>query len=549
MKAAAWACLLLILTFLAPSFAQEGGDQRIPRAALVEDVRQLADIIETSHPDPYSHGGGRIRFHYRLHALLNAIPADGMTKDDFIRLLRPFVAAVGDQHTSIYTDYAVDNAAPGGLPFVFGVVEKDLFVQIPFVESDLEYYGSMLLSVEGVTVRELVDRFKRLEACENDYFALREFARGRLLFEPYLHELVPEWVDRSKVEFQLRRPSGAIETVTRKLPIGLSGPLSFADSAVELPKTDDSGFLWDFIDPLEQGTKIAYLRVDHMQEYREAKEMALAGGTGSYSTEELQATPSATESFRGLVSEMKASNTQTLVIDIRNNGGGNYMMAPILVYFLYGRDVLSSVSKAPARSGGGHGDRYSPLYLETRGNVTIESINEGRAVPLREGDINFSTIFADLENDSEVNPERIKGYMKAATFFAEYRKGEFSGFYCPPNVVVLMTPWTSSSGLDMALYLYRSGATLVGTPSAQAPNSWGNLLEWQLDHSGIKGEVASAFDIAFGDDPEKGRVLPLHHPLTYETLASYDFDRNAEFLYAMEVLKEKKRTDRGEEGD
>ena len=90
----------------------------------------------------------------------------------------------------------------------------------------------------------------------------------------------------------------------------------------------------------------------------------------------------------------------------------------------------------------------------------------------------------------------------------------------------------------MALYLYRSGATLVGTPSAQAPNSWGNLLEWRLNHSGIEGEVASAFDIAFGDDPEKGRVLPVHHPLTYDKLASYGFDRNAEFLYAMELLKQ-----------
>jgi hypothetical protein len=206
MKATFSGSLVLILLLFAPSFAQEESDTRITRALLMEDVRQLANIIETSHPDPYSHGGGRIRFHYRLHELLNVIPTNGMTRDEFVRLLRPFMAAIGDQHTSIYTEYAVDNAAPGGLPFVFGIVEKSLFVQIPFVESDLEYYGSILVSVEGVPVPELVDRFKQLEACENDYFALREFARGNLLFEPYLHELVPEWTDRSKVTFQLRRP-------------------------------------------------------------------------------------------------------------------------------------------------------------------------------------------------------------------------------------------------------------------------------------------------------------------------------------------------------
>ena len=48
------------------------------------------------HPDPYSQGGGRIRFHYRLHELLNAIPENGWTKDEFIKNLRPFLSQIGD---------------------------------------------------------------------------------------------------------------------------------------------------------------------------------------------------------------------------------------------------------------------------------------------------------------------------------------------------------------------------------------------------------------------------------------------------------------------
>jgi len=66
------------------------------RDELIEDARQLADAIESAHPDPYTRGGGRIAFHRRLQRLLNAIPEEGMTQDEFIRLLRPFVAAVGD---------------------------------------------------------------------------------------------------------------------------------------------------------------------------------------------------------------------------------------------------------------------------------------------------------------------------------------------------------------------------------------------------------------------------------------------------------------------
>ena len=41
----------------------------------------------------------------------------------------------------------------------------------------------------------------------------------------------------------------------------------------------------------------------------------------------------------------------------------------------------------------------------------------------------------------------------------------------PENVLVLVTPGTFSSGFTMAKYLYLAGATLVGTPSAQAADS------------------------------------------------------------------------------
>ena len=35
-----------------------------------------------------------------------------------------------------------------------------------------------------------------------------------------------------------------------------------------------------------------------------------------------------------------------------------------------------------------------------------------------------------------------------------------------------------------------------------------------------------------------GQILSVQYPLTYEKLASYDFDPNAAFLYALELLPE-----------
>jgi predicted small lipoprotein YifL len=81
---------------------------------LIEDAWQLAEILESAHPDPYLRGGGRIAFHRRLQRLLEAIPAEGMTRDEFIRLLRPFIGTIGDSHTNIWSDYGVNDSSPGG---------------------------------------------------------------------------------------------------------------------------------------------------------------------------------------------------------------------------------------------------------------------------------------------------------------------------------------------------------------------------------------------------------------------------------------------------
>jgi hypothetical protein len=534
--------IILPLALLLATGESQAQQNVLERNLLIEDVRQLADIIESSHPDPYRHGGGRIAFHRRLHEVLRSISRDGMTRDEFIKLLRPFVAGIGDQHTSIYTEYETDNAAPGGLPFVFEPIEKSLYVLVPFSSADNEYIGSRLVSVEGVPLDSLVQRFSQVEGVENEYFTLREFGRGNLLFRPYLQELLPEWSDFTSITFELLLPSGEIEEITRRLPVPLA-ELSLPESRIDLPGTNDSGFLCDFLDVPGYEHEIAYLRVDHMQGYREAKEMAVAVGAENVTDDDLVRIPSATESFRSFVIEMKRKSTQALVIDIRKNGGGNYMMAPILVYYLYGKDVLTAIPKQMARSGGGSGRRYSKLYFDSHTKVTLKGLNEGRDVPLALGDIDFSRIFKDLAENAEhspfaENPDRLKTFRRASTFYAEYETGAYSGYYRPRHVLVLMTPRTSSSGLDMAVFLHHSGAKLVGTPSAQSPNSWGNLLEWQLTNSKISGEVSSSFDIVFGDDPEKGRVLPVHFPLKWEKLASYDFDHNACFLFAIEILKD-----------
>lgn len=60
------------------------------------------------------------------------------------------------------------------------------------------------------------------------------------------------------------------------------------------------------------------------------------------------------------------------------------------------------------------------------------------------------------------------------------------------------------------------GATLVGTPSGQAANVFGALMNFDLDHSGLAGYVSQMLFESTVLDAESARVIMPHHVLTYD---------------------------------
>jgi hypothetical protein len=497
---------------------------------LIQDARQLADILENTHPDPYIRGGGRIAFHRRLQQLLNNIPEDGMTRDEFARLLRPFVAAIGDGHTRLLDIYDVNDLFPGGVPFLFMVVEESLYVAGVPGEEYRDLIGSLLVSVEGVPLTELCQRQTQLRGTENQYHVLYLLATESLWYGPYLADLLPEWEDPSQITVELQLPGGEIQAFDFALPMSVLTGVT-PDTQITLPTTDDSGFLYDFLD-LER--QVAYLRIDHMQGFREMYERR--------GRAEAQNSPSATETFRDLVIDMHEASTEMLIVDLRRNRGGHSVMSDILAYFLYGKDALLSLKGAAYAEGGGEITRLSRYYLDSTSR-DISEWNEGRGLPLIEGDYDFTWDFTDDQERFQAILPYASAYLEAfaqemPTFYTEYQSGTYEGYYLPEQVMVLVSPRTFSSGHGMARYFYLSGATLLGTPPGQAGRLFANSISLRLAHTGIDIAVSTEYYNQFPNDPDLAQVLPVHYPLTYEILASYDFDPNAEVLYALDLLPE-----------
>jgi CubicO group peptidase (beta-lactamase class C family) len=517
------------------------------RPELIEDARQLLAILEDNHPDPYFHGGGKVAFRLRFQELLRSIPADGMTADAFTELLLPFVASVGDGHTTVWDweNVQLSSVLPGGVPLRFEVVEQSLYVAAVPLTCDRELIGSILLSVEGVSVEQLRVRQRRRRGIDNEYGELCWLIDG-LWYGPRLTELLPEWTDRTTVRVTLRHPDGAIAEHEFRTPV-YSSSLRRPAETVVIPEPGPSGFGTGFLD--DEG-RVAILRVDDMTGYRE-----VLGRTGPTSHQEipndvLAATPSATEVFRQLVIDMKESGTETLLIDLRRDHGGASLMSDILVYFLYGKDVLLDVIVEPILNGGGQIERLGPLEMKYYSPDDLAELSAQHGFPLQTGDFNtagyrdfYAAYAAALELTLEELVEQqgqlhLAGqYDDVPVFSDEFASGEYAGHYTPENVIVLVSAHTYSSGYTMMRYLSSAGATLVGTPSSQAANCIGEGLSWELDHTGIRGLVAHNIYAHCPDDPERGRVWPVDVPLTHDELAAHGFDPNTEVLLALEWIE------------
>jgi len=222
----------------------EGAEPRFTRAELIADARQLAAIIEDTHPDPYVHIGGKIAFHRRLQHVLHAIPAEGMTKNGFKTLLRPFVAAIGDGHTEVFAYHNVNTAAPGGIPLKFDAVGQSLIVTGVPHEQYRQLLGARLSSVEGIAVDELGRRLSNLRPIDNQYHLLWYFTANYLRYGPFLSELLPEWQDSGHLRARFTLRSGEVAQVTFALPMAASSMIG-PESRISLPSPDASGFVYD----------------------------------------------------------------------------------------------------------------------------------------------------------------------------------------------------------------------------------------------------------------------------------------------------------------
>lgn len=536
--------IILFLLFFAIFLNGQG--KKIEKNLLIEDLRQLALILESSHPDPYIRGGGKIEFHRRLQKLILSLPDDGLDAKDFYRALSPFVASVRDGHTDIILPYA--GPPKLGIPLGFGIVEEHLYVAKVYNEEHKTLLGSKLVSIEGIPFYEIVRRQGNLSGWDNEYQRLTKLCSNLQNF--YGFELLfPEW-KRNSIKAIFRLPSGKDVEITLPLLEKLGTPIE-PPTRISLPSVERVDFSYSF---LESRRKICLLRIDGMFGFRENFEFFKEMGVewvklyakriyekynNKKAPESLEETiagiPSATEIFKQMVIDMKDAKSKVLIIDVRKNSGGNSLMSYILGYFLYGKEKIRDVMETSVSI-----KKYSDLYFNSYTNDNLDKINQGRPFPLLKDDYDFSEDPDFMGKEvfmKEREKEMEKWLQKIPTFKKVLESEDFNGFYLPEKVFVVISPWTYSSGYQLASMFYKLGAILAGVPSGQSGNCFGDVLIFTLKNSGLRGTVSYKQFLDLPDDPVKGRMLRPHIELTYKKLKKLFFDPNAEIILVLERIK------------
>ena len=531
---------------------QEAGPLLTRQQALA-DIRTLSEVLESAHPDPYSAGGGKVAYHRRLQRLMRDIPESGLSTMQLHARLQPFIASLGDGHTSLPFDSSTRSKTdPGGIPLYFEVVDQRLWVAAVTSGDQLDLIGTTLEAVEAVPFEELVQRESLQRGHDNVHHALSSLASfGALYFAESLRRLVPEWEDSEQITVRLRRPSGTLEDHLLRPGHDVAYPLLRPNSRVELPKGEGS-FAYHFLD---ESKDVAFLRIDNMTSYREMFEYSRAVGSSGWESwarrvverlhgetapsdlgDLIAAIPSATETFSSLFGAMQEAESETLIVDLSRNYGGNDLMVQIFLYFLVGFDETVALAGQTATI-----RKLSPL-LETssRSGLDPAEIEYSDSVPLTLQDYDFSADFSFMPEanlDRAIRERFVQMFAQMPSFYALFQTRHREAVYRPEKIVVLCGNATQSSGFDLMTQLYRLGALIVGVPSSQAGNGFGDIRRFELTHSELAGYVSTKYFFAFPEQPVNGFTLEPHHTLTYPKLAGYDFDSHAILLLALEALE------------
>ena len=541
--------------------AQEKPHPKMTQTQAAKDVKAFIQLLELSHPDPYINMGGMVEFHRKARALINGVPPEGLTSSELGERLGVFLSGLKDGHSLLY------GAARGKWmdPAIWLLVKIEVSSDGLFVSgSDIPQLsgtrGYRLRGVNGHPIEDIMTKACAESPCENQYSTYNMCAAFVRSYK-FMKNLFPDLDPEGAITYNLESPDGArvdraipwevLRTVNR-LPKEIA--LQKMDASrwqekpvrwTELERSDDMFYFRSF-----EKQRTAYFRVATIMG-REAYETALREKVGNpeemirgyYQSKKqqmpadmeqaLKGIPSFVETSGRLLREMQKRGMTCLIVDLRGNGGGYTSSVLPFFYQMYGDAYYGHHFRNEYIT------RISQLYLD-KYHATLEEMRNR----LNDPDLELGDYHFEEEKPQSAEAERRKAiaeYLDKHYSFAQSLEA-LGGkpIYTPEKVVVLCDTGTFSAAFHMMAYLKDMGATVVGVPSSQSPNSFMETTEFKLPESGLSGSISNSMQIFIPENP-KANVFHPDFEVTYSIFKKYDFDEETPLRYALDVITAGKR--------
>lgn len=507
---------------------------QLTKKQMQTDLNYLIQVLIESHPDPFAGTDGVVNFYRLVDEITHTLP-DNFGATDYLKLLRPLVAALRDGHTMLHEETREPSVH---LSVGFDVMADGLVIERVYASQYRALVGARLEAINDVAVDQCLRTVEGLWGCDNQVHRWCRLADA--LEDSERLAAVLRQSEPSQVTLTVRAADGMSHVVPAQWLSGPRGPGRSAASAVVVPSVGLTNIGWQFAD---ESHRVAILRVGQLMRYREAAEVWWYSGyhhalrdwyreihPSMEPTEAaLQAfvseVPAATPTLIDCLEAMIQAKTPWLVVDLTESTGGNSVLASMLGWALFGPDALRVVDRGYQIA------RYSRLYAQNYGEIPDGDYPGG---------YDFSEERAwraqQAQNLGGQAPAKdIDQWLTEVPTFQKAVQGDLPRWR--PKVVVVTGARTYSAGFDTLLTLKALGAHHVGIPCAQAPNCFIDVLRFTLPQSRLTGIVSFKQSMALPFLESHVRQLDPDVALTYNQLSSYQFDPASGVRLALDTIR------------
>jgi hypothetical protein len=496
--------ILIIIISLVSTIA--GDAQKLTKEQLLQDYDYFFSQLEYIHPDTYTAFGGEGAFHQAVRNLRdNLAKRDSLTLDEMKFEGNILLSTLHDGHTNMGWAEIPKTMPDAFLPLRFRVIPDGIIVHgtLPKYKSLI---GAYVREVSGLSLDSVLTRIDHISTTENR-FGQYKMACGFIRYNNTVKLLFPNF-DGKQISMKLSLKSGR-DTLVNLLfyPNGtLWSSFIHAPEDSRFPK---GNFEYRFVDNQKQTMVMCINQVISA----DIPEKSLRADDDTTETEAPRIIVA--DVFARMLREMQAANSPRLIIDLRGNGGGWTSIMYAAFYELFGQRFFDTDMSFR------YATKLSEMYLKKNG-ITLEQFIERRGTNLSLGD--FSV---------ERKIESFDDFMCADMGILKALNGQ--PIYTPKVIYVVTDEHTFSAAFHTAYMMWRMGARVVGVPSSQAPNTFMEITPFNLPNSGLECSVSNSLQRCFPDNDPKAEVFTPDIQLTYDDYRKYDFSKDAELLYLIDM--------------